>query len=120
MSGGATGKGFKKGVSGNPSGRPKIYNDMVKMARSHSTEALEKLVAIMRQKRSPKLALRAAELLLDRAWGKVPQSITGEHGEGPVKISVMWQNADVATVDITPNKDIPLLEATEVDDGDET
>ena len=59
---------------------------MVKLARSHSTEALDKLVEIMRNKRSPKLALKAAELILDRAWGKAPQAIVGEGGDGPVKI----------------------------------
>jgi hypothetical protein len=109
---------FKRGVSGNPNGKPKIYAEMVKLARSHSTEALEKLVTIMRG-RSPKLALKAAELILDRAWGRAPQAIVGEGAEGPVKISVSWQSADVATLDITPNEP-PLLEAEEVpEDGDQ-
>ena len=73
----------------------------------------------MRNKRSPKLALKAAELLLDRAWGKVPQAIVGEGGEGPMKFEVSWKNAEVATVDLTP-KEIPLLEAEEVpEDGDD-
>jgi hypothetical protein len=112
-------RNFPKGVSGNPNGKPKIYNDMVKLARSHSTEALDKLVEIMRNKRSPKLALKAAELILDRAWGKVPQAIVGEAGTGPIKFEVSWKNAEVATVDLTPNKDIPLLEAEEVpEDGE--
>jgi hypothetical protein len=112
-------RNFPKEVSGNPSGKPKIYNDMVKLARSYSNEALDKLVEIMRNKRSPKLALKAAELLLDRAWGKVPQAIVGEAGTGPIKFEVSWKNAEVATVDLTPNKDIPLLEAEEVpEDGE--
>jgi hypothetical protein len=111
---------FKKGVSGNPNGQPKIYYQMQKLARSHSTEAFERLVEIMRNKRTPKLSLKAAELILDRAWGKAPQAIVGESGEGPIKFEVSWKNAEVATVNLTPNKDIPLLEAEEVpeDGGD--
>lgn len=109
--------GFKKGQSGNPLGRPKAHTDLMKLARSHSVEALETVVAIMRNRRHPKLALKAAELILDRAWGRVPQAITGEGGEGPVKISVSWQAADMATVDITPNEDVPLLELEASEDG---
>ena len=110
--------GFQKGVSGNPGGRPKALREIQNLARSHSVEAIETLIGIMRNKRSPKLALKAAELILDRAWGKAPQAITGEQGQGPVRLEVMWKSADVAQIDITPNKDVPLLEATEVEDGD--
>jgi Family of unknown function (DUF5681) len=31
-------QGFKKGQSGNPLGRPKIYHEMTKLARTYSTE----------------------------------------------------------------------------------
>ena len=106
-----------KGISGNPTGRPKAHSAFIKMAQSHSIEALETVISIMRNKRSPKLALKAAELLLDRAWGKAPQAITGEAGQGPVKLEVMWKNSEVATLDISPNE-IPLLEAEEVPDGE--
>jgi hypothetical protein len=106
-------KKWGKGVSGNPAGRPKAYIEMTKLARSHTTEALEKLVELMRDKRNKGIALKATEILLDRGWGKCPLAIVGEGGEGPVKISVSWQHTDdaekVALVDITPN--IPLLEA---------
>jgi hypothetical protein len=107
---------FKKGQSGNPSGRPKKHSEVIKFARLHSVEALETMVKIMRNHKHPRLALKAAELLLDRAWGKVPNTITGEAGEGPVKLEVTWKSADVAVIDVTPNEDIPLLEALE--DGD--
>jgi Family of unknown function (DUF5681) len=117
--GGAPKHGFQKGVSGNPSGRPKKHTEVIRLAQLHSVEALEKVVEIMRQKKSPKMALKAAEIILDRAWGKAPQAITGPGGDGPVKVTVCWQNADVAVLDVTPNKDIPLLEAVEVEDGNE-
>lgn len=32
--------------------------------------------------------VRAAELLLDRGWGKAPQAHTGEDGEGAVAITI--------------------------------
>ncbi len=48
------------------------------------------------------------------AGGREP----GEAGEGAVKLQVMWKSQDVATLDIKPNE-VPLLEATEVPDGDE-
>ena len=78
---------FKKGQSGNPAAGRRHHSELIKLARSHSVEALETMVAIMRNQRHPKLALKAAELILDRAWGRVPHAITGEGGEGPVKIS---------------------------------
>jgi Family of unknown function (DUF5681) len=102
-----------KGVSGNPLGRPKKYAEIIRLAQSHSTEAIERLVELMRDKRAKAIALRASEVLLDRAWGKVPQAITGELGQGPVKLEVSWKNSEVAVLDITPREDIPLLEVLE-------
>jgi hypothetical protein len=105
-----------KGVSGNPLGRPKKYLEVTKLAQSHSVEAVERLVELMRDKRAKAIALRACEVLLDRAWGKVPQAITGELGQGPVKLEVSWKNSEVATLDITPNEDVPLLELETADE----
>jgi hypothetical protein len=113
---------FKKGQSGNPSGRPKDQTQVINFARAHSIEAMERLVTIMRGKVS-KLSLRAAEIILDRAYGRVAQAITGEGGEGPVKIEFTWKQSDLAVVDITPQEP-ELLEAVTVEeeeaDGNES
>jgi hypothetical protein len=117
-----TKKLWPKGVSGNPSGRAKKYVEVTKLAQTYSIEAIERLVEIMRNKKAHNVALKAAEIILDRAWGRVPYAVTGAGGEGPVKVAyeVSWRNSDDGgvTLDLKPNADtvVPLLEAPEVED----
>lgn len=67
---------FKKGVSGNPGGRPKDLSAFRLAARAHTTEAIETLAAIMRnRKASTSARVRAIRELLDRGWGKPPQDV---------------------------------------------
>jgi len=75
---------FKKGKSGNPGGRPKEVGDVRELAKQYTAEAIERLVDWMRSD-EPKASVAAANTLLDRAWGKAPQALTGDDG-GPVKI----------------------------------
>jgi hypothetical protein len=78
--------------SGNPSGRPKIPADVIELARAASPEAIETLISIMKNKNVPAAArVAAAEKILDRAWGKAAQAITGKDGEGPAIIEVRWK-----------------------------
>jgi hypothetical protein len=106
---------WKKGQSGNPNGRPKGFDEMRKKAQAYSPEAIERLVEIMRNKKAGNQAIKACEILLDRAWGRVPFAVAGEGGEGPVKIAyeVSWKHSDDGgvTLDLTPNKEPLLLEA---------
>ena len=61
---------FIKGYSGNPGGRPKDEHDVIELARSYTTEALETLVELMRDGKDERVKGTAAQALLDRGWGK--------------------------------------------------
>ena len=75
------GKPFEKGKSGNPGGRPKVVGEVRELARTHTGEAVETLVSIMKNpKAAPAARVSAANALLDRGYGKPPQHITGEGG----------------------------------------
>jgi hypothetical protein len=65
---------FKKGVSGNPSGRPKQDPEIQALARELSTETIHKLAYWMRSDEA-KASIAASAIILDRAWGKARQAI---------------------------------------------
>jgi hypothetical protein len=77
------GRPFPKGVSGNPGGRPaqgpdrrKIEADARLLARSHGVEAVEKLVAVMKDPSASHMAqILAANAILERGWGRPPMSV---------------------------------------------
>ena len=70
---------FKKGVSGNPGGRPKVLGDVQALARQHTNEAIKTLAAIMRDTKAPPAARALASTsILDRAYGRPAQAITME------------------------------------------
>jgi len=82
-------KPFKKGQSGNPSGRPKKQHDITELAREGSVEAIKKLVKLV-QSDDDKIALAAANAVLDRAFGKPKETVdvnadhTHTHVEGAI------------------------------------
>ncbi len=77
---------FKPGRSGNPGGRPKALAEVQALAAEHTPEAIERLAQLMRT--GPEaVAVRAAEALLDRAWGHPSQPV--EHsGSGGTRALV--------------------------------
>lgn len=77
------GRPFAKGVSGNPGGRPGLSEDVKQAARAHTMEALETLANVMRGGVKDADRLRAAEVLLNRAWGTPTSSVemSGPGGE---------------------------------------
>lgn len=77
---------FQKGKSGNPGGRPKENAEVKELARAHTTAAIERLAYWMASS-EPKASVAAALALLDRAWGKPTQPVSGEDGK-PIDINL--------------------------------
>lgn len=78
------GRPFEKGRSGNPGGRPKEVAEVRDLAREHTTQAIETLVRWM-QSDNAKASVAAANVLLDRGWGKPSQPISGDP-ENPLQL----------------------------------
>lgn len=71
------GKPFEKGKSGNPGGRPKQLDEVKEMAREHTEAAIKRLAFWMKSSNS-KASIAASNALLDRAWGKPAQPLSGD------------------------------------------
>jgi uncharacterized protein DUF5681 len=67
---------FKKGVSGNPGGRPKALKAVEEIARANTELAMDTQAEICRDKNAPAATrVSAASTLLDRGWGKPKQDV---------------------------------------------
>lgn len=87
-----TGKGgFRKGVSGNPGGRKPDAElaDVRAKAREHAAGAMAALAKIATKGKSEAAAVAAAQAILDRAYGKPTQPISGDPEGTPVQIQVI-------------------------------
>lgn len=77
---------FKKGQSGNPSGRPKENPEVKALATKHTKAAIERLVFWM-ESENPKASVSACVALLDRAHGKPAQMLLGD-SESPLTVVI--------------------------------
>ena len=75
---------FVKGQSGNPRGRPGEPPEVRRLARSHCRRAIERLAELM-EDGDGRIAVAAAKVLLDRAYGQPTTHLAGEDG-GPIKL----------------------------------
>lgn len=82
---------FKKGKTGNPNGRPKKLPELDKLLADVLGEekdgitAAEAILKALRSK-ATKGDIRAAEVLLDRGWGKAKQSMDITSGGDKIEL----------------------------------
>lgn len=69
------GKPFLPGNCANPGGRPKMPKDLKELAQASAPEALRIALDLMKTAKSEQVKLRAAEIVMDRGYGKPAQSI---------------------------------------------
>ena len=99
----------------NPLPAKRIPAHIRSLCRAYTGEAVRSLAAIMRQADAPpKARLQAINILLDRGWGKPPQTRTGEDGE-TIRVIVRTitdgrgnGNGLTSTCHTTPVSDEPL------------
>lgn len=77
---------------GNPGGgRPKMPEDVKLAFRSLTMDAVKTLASIMQSGDSDTSRLRAAEIILNRAWGTPTQAVDLTRGEGlPLEVVVRY------------------------------
>lgn len=104
------GKPFAKGKSGNPSGRPKLPEDVKhvrELARQYTNQAVNALVDVMGNSTSDSARVSAANVLLDRGWGKPEQPLTGMDG-GPIETQSRIDASGLTTEQLRALASIPV------------
>jgi len=99
---------FKKGQSGNPKGRPKLPDISEALAKILADEkdgrtALEQTLLALRAK-AVRGDIRAAEALLDRAFGKPKQSVDHTTGGDKLPPSAIRVELVTPSQDDTPDR----------------
>lgn len=80
---------FKKGQSGNPTGRPAVIKHVRELARQHTESAIRTLAQICEHGEKEQARVAAAEALLNRAWGRPEQAVQLEDKDGNAIIPVI-------------------------------
>jgi hypothetical protein len=96
--GGITGRGFRKGRSGNPGGRPKVGFEIRELARQFGPAGIAKLAEMAglapgTPAEAEAVRVAAIKELLDRGFGKAPLPISGDAEGPPVSITFHWADA---------------------------
>jgi hypothetical protein len=86
-----TGGRWLPGACPNPGGRPKTVADIQELAREHSPKAIARLAQIAENGQSEAAQIAASVALLDRAYGKPTQPLSGDDSMGPIRTAAMTQ-----------------------------
>jgi hypothetical protein len=68
---------FLPGVTGNPSGRPKVVEEIQQIARQAAPAAFQRIVELAGSA-DERIALAASQAILDRAYGRPVQAVQSE------------------------------------------
>jgi hypothetical protein len=99
----------------NPTGRPRIVQEIQELARSAAPAAFERVVALMSSD-DERIALAASQEILNRAYGKPVMSVQSDVRR--VDMSAVWarsmealnkQLAEPPTIDVTATEAAPEL-----------
>ena len=75
---------FEKGQGGRRKGAKNKATALLKAAFQKHGDALVKALLKLTKSKDEHVRLKAIMACLDRGWGKPPQPVTGDDGEGPV------------------------------------
>ena len=78
---------FQPGQSGNPGGRVGVDPKVREAARQYTEQAMAVLGQALNHE-DARIAIKAAEVLLDRGWGKPTQPLSGASDEPPINHSI--------------------------------
>ena len=64
------------------------------LARSYAEVAIRTIAGICINGTSESARVQTAALILDRGWGRPQQSQTGEHGNGPITVEIVYRQRE--------------------------
>ncbi len=80
------------------------------MARAHTRPVINALAGIVKNSKNDSARVSAAVVLLERGWGKAPQSHTGADGEGAIQVTIRHliegMEDERRVIDVTPPAEI--------------
>lgn len=79
---------WAKGQSGNPGGRPKTLAEVKALAQKHTLDAIKALVKIATKGKNEGAVVSAANSIMDRAYGKPTQPISGDADAPPISAEI--------------------------------
>jgi hypothetical protein len=84
----------QKGYTGNPGGRPAMDPELKKAVQGYARDAIEYLAGVLSDPNAkPDHRIKAAEVLIDRGFGKAVQAIDATLTERrPIIFSPEWSN----------------------------